>query len=980
MLMRVLLLLIVWSVSLSAADLGVAAYAQGLSPQDALKQMTALEGFSVKLVAAEPDLNQPVAFCFDERGRIWVLECPDYPRGKPVGQKGNDRILILEDADGDGKAEKRTVFYEGLNLATGLEVGYGGVFVGQAPHLLFIADRNRDDKPDGEPEIVLTGFGRQDTHELLNSFSWGPDGWLYGCNGVFTTSVVQDIKFTACIWRYHPGTKKFEIFAEGGSNQWGFDWDDWGQMFMTCCVIPHLYHVVPGGLYIRQAGQNANPYAYGAIDTIAEHRHYTGNQWSNTDRASSDKLGGGHAHCGAMVYLGDTFPPEFRNTLLMGNIHGNRINKDALSRKGSGYTGNFSPDFVFARDKWFRATAVKLGPDGSIFVSDWYDKQHCHHNDEKMWDRSNGRLYKVEYQGTKPALGIDLFKLSTPELVKLQSHRNDWMVRQSRRILTERKAIDAAPALKELALNGATQELKLRGLWALYDVGGFDEAFGLQLLDAKEPWVRVWAIRLMGEGGAASPAALSKFAELAAKDSAAEVRSQLASTCQRIKAGDTLPLLHALMLRSEDAKDQNIPLLVWIAYEQRLLADTERASTFLLGDGVKSPLTRDYILPRVIRRLTATAESKQLEACVAMLGRATTDLQRSVLTGMLDGLKGRGQVVAPANWAEVYGKLKDQAKGGDLALLRRFAAQMGDAAAVEQLLATVSNTADSAGARTEAMAALSALKAPAASPVLLGILRGTEGDELKRGAVRGLGAFGTTEITNEILASFKTMSPQLRVDALDVLCGRKESAVALLNQIGSGAVAQNQISESAVRRMRELKDPEVTKLIEKNWGRMRERTPDDVKAQIEKMKKVVTEGTGDLVAGAKIFERTCMQCHDLFGKGAHVGPELTGSARKDTNYLLQNIVDPNAMIGAAYYVWTVKLKDGRVVTGMIAEQNDKTVTLKRENNAQDVLSRADIASMKESPISLMPEGIHEGLKPQEFRDLVKFVQGDGWPK
>src|SRR6185295_15127428 len=295
--------------------------AEGLSPQDAVKAMTVPEGFSVKLIAAEPEIAQPVAFTFDERGRIWLLECFEYPKGQKVGEKGKDRILILEDSTGSGKADKIKVFYEGLNLATGIEVGYGGVFVAAAPNLLFIPDKDHDDVPDSEPEVLLSGFGRQDTHELLNSFNWGPDGWLYGCHGVFTFANVNGIKFSAAVWRYHPITKKFEIFAEGGSNQWGVDWDDYGSAFITACVIPHLYHIVPGGLYHRQAGQNANPYAYGEIVTIADHRHYVGNQWDDKDRLSSDNSGGGHAHDGACVYLGDTYPAEYRNTILMGNIH-----------------------------------------------------------------------------------------------------------------------------------------------------------------------------------------------------------------------------------------------------------------------------------------------------------------------------------------------------------------------------------------------------------------------------------------------------------------------------------------------------------------------------------------------------------------------------------------------------------------------------------------------------------------------------------
>jgi len=963
--------------------------AQGLSPNDAVKAMEVPEGFSVKLVASEPEIHQPIAFCFDERGRIWLIECNEYPAPSAQDKVGKDRILILEDTDGDGKADKVKVFAEGLHLATGIEVGYGGVFVGstsvingkRTSRLLFIPDANHDDVPDGEPQELLTGFGIEDTHELLNSFNWGPDGWLYGCHGVFSQANVQGIHFTCCVWRYQPVTKKFEIFAEGGSNQWGIDWDDTGNCFFTACVIPHLYHVIPGGLYIRQAGQNSNAYAYGALDTIADHRHYTGNQWNDNDRRSSDAIGGGHAHDGAAIYLGDTFPEEYRNTILMGNIHGNRVNRDLLVHSKSGYVGKHGPDFLRANDKWFRPTGEKLGPDGSIYISDWYDKQNCHHNDEKAWDRSNGRLYKVEYKGTKFPGAFDYTKLSTPELVKLQAERNDWKVRQARRILTERKAVDAIPALKEMALTGATQEIQLRGLWALYCVGGFDETFAQQTIVSPHPFVRAWTVRFLGESAKVSDATMSKLTELGAKDPSAEVRLQLASSCQKLTGNDTLPLLHALIMNNDDVNDQNIPLLIWIAYEQRLLKNGPRVAEFVKETGSKSAQLNGQILPKIIRRLTASAEPEHLETCITILAQApSAEMRRAVLDGMSAGLKGRGQVKAPPSWQKLVSDISDKLDPAARAGLQRLSVQFGDAQSLKNTLETAANAKADAGERAESIRTLAAVRADGGVPVLFGVIDGKSSDDLCREAVRALAVYGSPDVAQGMLKRWKDLPPNIRVDCLDALCGRKESALDLLNAVASGAVARGDITENAVRRMRELKIPEVTQKIESTWGRVRDRTPSDIQAQIDKMRKVVLDGTGDAAAGSKVFEKTCMLCHTLFGKGAQVGPELTGSGRKDLNYLLQNIVDPNAIVGAPYYVWMAKMKDGRVVTGIIAEQDDKSVTLKRENNAKDVLQRADIAKMVEQKLSLMPEGIHESLKPQEFRDLIKFLQGDGWPK
>ena len=353
---------------------------EGLSPLDAAKAMTVPPGFKVTLFAGEPDVVQPIAMAIDDRGRVWVAEAYSYPH-RVAPEKARDRILIFEDADNDGTFDKKTVFADKLNLVSGLEVGHGGVWVGAAPEFLFIPDANHDDKPDGPPVVLLDGWGQHDTHETLNSFAWGPDGWLYGCHGVFTFSKVgkpgtpeKDREpINAGIWRYHPKRHEFEVFAHGTSNPWGIDWDANGQAFLTSCVIPHLYHVIQHGRYERQAGSHDNPYTYDDIKTIADHRHYVGDN-PHRGNGRSDSMGGGHAHSGAMIYLGGSWPEEYRGSIFMNNIHGARLNRDTLKPQGSGFVGSHAPDFLFANDRWSQVVSLKYGPDGSMFMIDWYDK------------------------------------------------------------------------------------------------------------------------------------------------------------------------------------------------------------------------------------------------------------------------------------------------------------------------------------------------------------------------------------------------------------------------------------------------------------------------------------------------------------------------------------------------------------------------------------------------------------------------------
>ncbi|MEO6788719.1 MAG: PVC-type heme-binding CxxCH protein, partial [Chthoniobacteraceae bacterium] len=376
-----------------------------MTPEETAKAFKLPPGFKVQVVTGEPDLVQPIAYAQDDRGRLWVVTNTNYP--VCPGEK-KDSILIFESTRGDGRADKRTVFYDKLTFASGIAIGHGGVWVGAPPNLLFFPRKNDEDKFVGEPEVVLDGWGNEDTHETLNDFTWGPDGWLYGTHGVFTFSNVgkpgtpkaERTVINAAVWRYHPVKKIFERWAEGGSNQWGLDWNDHGEAFFAACVIPHMWHGIQGARYARQGGQHADPNTYDDIKTIA---------WGRYEKAG---------YCGMMVYLGGLFPPEWRDTLFFHDIHMNKQRNERVVRVGSGYKSERNVDFMDSGDKWFRGLSPQYGPDGSVFVNDWYDKVPCHQQRE-FTDRTNGRIYKVTMDSVKP-VSVDLSKATEAELVQYQ--------------------------------------------------------------------------------------------------------------------------------------------------------------------------------------------------------------------------------------------------------------------------------------------------------------------------------------------------------------------------------------------------------------------------------------------------------------------------------------------------------------------------------------------------------------------------------
>ena len=603
--MRTLLALVVW---LGCVSL-LAGQDAPIPPAEAPGHMTVPEGFHVSLFAGEPDVAQPIAFTFDDRGRLWVAECFSYPNWQTDGKPGHDRILIFDDPDGTGHFKTRKVFADNLSNVSGLEVGFGGVWVCSTPNFLFIPMKDGEDKPSGEAQVLLDGWSLEAKHNVFNRLTWGPDGWLYGCNGILATSYVgkpgtpkeQRVPFNCGVWRYHPTRHVFEVFAWGTTNPWGLDFDDDGQIFITNCVIKHLWHVVQGAHYQRMYGEDLNPNVYGLMESCADHIHWAGGDWTTSrgGKGETSKYGGGHAHAGCMVYLADNWPAGYRNSVFMCNIHGNRINHDLLEHKGSGYVAHHGPDFLLANDPWFRGLNCAYGPDGGVFVSDWCDTGECHNYDRV--DRSNGRIYKVVY-GKTERLHVDLAHEPDAQLVGFQMHPNDWFVRHARRILQERAVagtLDAAtvPGLWKIVDGKTSAQRKLRAIWALHSIGALDDNQRLALLASPHEHVRGWAIQLSLQSGAPSQAILTKFEQMAATDPSPVVRLYLASALQRLPLAQRWQIGAALASHAGDASDQNIPLMLWYGIEPLVAADRDRAAELLVN--CKIPIVRQYIARRI---------------------------------------------------------------------------------------------------------------------------------------------------------------------------------------------------------------------------------------------------------------------------------------------------------------------------------------------------------------------------------------------
>ncbi len=954
---------------------------KGVAAGPAAEAMKVPSGFRVLPAAAEPDVKQPIAMALDDRGRVWIAEAYEYPvRAK--GEQGRDRIIIFEDTNGDGTLDQRKVFAEGLNLVSGIEVGFGGVWVGAAPYLMFLADKNQDDVADGAPQILLDGWGYQDTHETLNTFIWGPDGWLYGCHGVFTHSRVgkpgtpddQRIPINAGIWRYHPTRHVFEVFAHGTSNPWGVDFNDHGQAFLTACVIPHLYHVIQGGRYQRQAGTHFNPYTYNDIKTIADHFHYLGAR-PHGGNGKSDAAGGGHAHAGAMVYLGGTWPELYRNKLFMNNIHGQRLNMDVMVPKGSGYVGSHGPDFLLTGDQASQILNLRYGPDGQCWMIDWYDMQACHLTDASRHDRSNGRIYKIVH-GELKSVRVDLATYSDQQLAELTLHPNDWYVRHGRRLLQQRAAAgkvssDAIAFLRKTLRSHPEDTRRLRAAWALASCEQLDIESRDAMLKDQSPYVRGWGIQLSLNHGAEHPLAkqgfVSHLEQLAEQDAEPVVQLYLASAAGRLPHTSRWKLLQALVSHASNANDHNLPLLIWYAAEPLAETSPSDAIAFAIHAGPTLPLIRDYMLRRVGARGDASAVSTLTHGL-----EQTNDpaIQLAFLEAIRSSLTGQRTFVPPANWSAISSRLMEQSDSRIRSAMESLGATFGDERVLATLRSRVSDKTLDPAIRQASLTVLLTAK-DAKLPEVLGEL--LDDADLRSAALAGLAQYDEPRTTEWILKRYTSLGANEKRIALATLAARPSSAIAMLHAVESKQIPPQDLSADLVRQLQFLKSEEVRELLSRTWGRVRETAADKLKL-IEHYRQVVLQRKGkpDLEHGRAVFARTCQQCHALFGTGGIIGPDLTGSNRTNLDYILSNIVDPSSVMAKEYQPTVLLTSDGRVVTGLIKQEDDKFIKIQSATTLE-VIPKTEIEERSLSDQSMMPEDQLKQFSDDEVINLIGYL-------
>jgi putative membrane-bound dehydrogenase-like protein len=970
-------------------------HAQGFTPEEAVKRMQVPEGFTVKLVACEPMIRQPLSVDFDERGRIWVLQYLQYPtpaglkavkqdqylrtvwdrvpEPPPKGPKGLDRITICFDPDENGRYQQSKDFVAGLNLATGFCVGRGGVFVVQPPYLLFYSDKNHRDQPDGDPEVCLSGFGMEDSHSYANSLQWGPDGWLYGAHGSTVTAKIVNpakpkdppIEFQQGIWRYHPKTKQFELFAEGGGNTYGLDFDEHGQAIAgTNFGGVAMLHQVQGAYYIKgfaKHGPLHNPHTYGYFD----HVPYT-------------NFKGGHVTCGGIIYQADAYPKEYRGQYIAGNLLSNAVYWHKLTPQGSSFTATHGGDFLVANDTWFRPVDCFQGPDGSVYVADWYDKRASHLNPVDDWDKTNGRIYKIEFKGTKQPGAFDLNKKSDVELVELLKDPNKWWRNEARSLLTERNAKESIAALRKLTEE--TGAIALEATWALHQLDGIDDDLTLKLLGHADEHVRAWTVRFLGDAGRITTSERARLLEMAEKETSPSVRSQLACSAKRLPAADGLPVAFAMASTTVDANDPHIPLLIWWAIEGKTAADLQAVLEAMIGanrDGLlgKSPTFAKFIVERLARRFTSLGTGAGNEALAKLHDSFGTANGRQIAAGIDAALTGRKLDNETGPLSILAAKLYAENPNEFAAV--RLSARFDNPDAMSHIRDTVDNSKDS-NYRVRCVELLGELGRPEDVDRLLRAFKNEKDAAVRLAALNALNYYSTPGVAKEVRAVFPGLTGQIRIRARSLLLSRVESAKAFVADVAAGALPKSELAVEQLRPLLEFHDSDLDNVIEKNWGKISTAAPGEKQSRINALNGILGRAkAGDPVTGKQIFTKSCSACHTLFGEGGKVGPDLTSADRKNRHYMLTQIVDPSSIIRQEFLTYNITLLDGRKLTGLVGESTAEALTVINVVNDQvqkTTIAKAQIDEMNASPVSLMPEKLLDVLKDEEIGDLFAYLQ------
>ncbi len=955
------------------------------SPADAEKTFRVQDGFRMELIAAEPLVTDPVAMVYDENGLAYVVEMNDYPytdkkshqpwkenvTDKPLG-----RVRVLEDTDGDGKFDKSWIFADNLSWPSGIACWKGGVFVTATPDIWYLKDIDGDHKADVRRK-VFTGFRKFNVQAVMNNPIWGLDHELYcagsGNGGQVRPGNKPEAKPVALShndFKFDPNTEKFEAIT--GGERFGNTFDDWGNRFL-CNIRNPAQHVVLENRYlarnpflpvksaIHDAADAGDTIPVYRISPIEPWRELRARRWTSEQKKipRSELVGGGvfTSTSGITIYRGAAYPKKFYGAAFMGEVANNLVHVQTVAPDGVTFTAHPMFDkveFVASTDTWFRPVNFVNAPDGTLHVLDMYreviehpwsipDDIHAQLDLESGRDR--GRIYRLAPSHFKNPKQPRLGNASTKELVATLENPNSWWRETAHRLIFERQDKEAVAPLRKRLTKSKSSVARLNALWALEGLNALTDDEILRGLNDHDAHIREHAVQLSEPRLKTSRKLLDKVLSLA-DDPEIRVRFQTALTLGEAKGPARMSAL--IKIAQRDAADEWMRAAV---LSSSLDSSSAMLSMFLFGNtDFASNDGRNEMIQKLSLVVGAKMQSSEVIQLLLRLRDEPRELQHKVILSLGDGMKRAG-----TNFA-------------GFVELNPTASKM-----MTELFSDAERTAKNSHAttveRTQAIRLLGFSDYGKAQPILVALLDSREPQEIQSATVKTLSSFASPGVAEILLERWRGLTPVIRGDVTDAMFARKERLNPLLDAIEANKVSAGQIPLPKRTGLLNHADASIRARAKKLFGSSATTSRKEV---IEKYKPAFLLA-GDKLRGEKIFEANCASCHRFGNAGHDLGPNLATVRGWDSEKILVNTLDPNREVAPNYVAYSIDLKNGETVSGIITAETATSITLNRAGSVQETVLREDVEKISSGGVSLMPEGLESTLTPQQFADLIAFL-------
>ena len=970
------------------------------TPVEERKALHVPPGFEIQLVAAEPDIHKPLNLAFDDQGRLWVTDTVEYPFPKPPGTPGRDSVKVLSDFGPDGRAGKIQTFADGLNIPIGLLPYPSGreAIVHNIPNIYLMKDTDGDGRADVR-QVLYGVIGHRDTHGMTNAFTWGFDGWIYACHGYSNESNVQGndhrpIRMSSGnTYRIRPDGAHAEYFTHGQVNPFGLAFDPLGNLYSSDCHSRPIYQLLRGAWY-PSFGKPDDGLGFGP--EMVTHDH------------------GSTGIAGISYYAADQFPEAYRGTVFIGNVVTNRINHDRIEWHGSTPKGIEQPDFVWSEDNWFRPVDIELGPDGALYVADFYNRIIGHYEVSLTHpgrDRTSGRIWRIVYRGAdgkQPAApsAIDRTRSSIQNLIADLGHPNLAVRITAANQLVERagRGEDVVAAVRAIMRHETPARQRVHGLWVLQRLGAYDEVTWRNCAKDPDRELRVHHLKtLIDAKQLPDPSPTLIITALFDVDpfvrrAAAEVlgtHPALANVRPLLVLRQTIPAddNHMIHVARMALRDQLEAGGTWERLETIGLTERDRRDIADVALGVHSPESAAFLLA-YLQKLAETPENwlrfvhhiarygalDRIGGLTDLIGRpghhgdrVKADLIKAIHQGFQE--RGTPPDAAMHQLAVAHARaLLGSGDAGKIDLGIELASGLQLKELQAKLRAVAERTATAHPQRSAALTALMAVAPAVNEPLVADVLRDSAAPIELREAAAGLLAASGRPLAHRVLVEMLPLAPERLQTAIAAgLARRRAGAEALLDAIAAGRASARLLQEQRVAVV--LKAANPPRLEERLRSLLAGLPPADQKLSVlmDRRRARFRSTSHQPESGVSVFEKNCAICHQLGGKGAKVGPQLDGIGSRGLDRLVEDIIDPNRNVDQSFRVTILALKNGQVVSGLLLREEGEVLVLADAQGKEVRVPKSSVEERQTSPLSPMPANHAEQIAEDDFYRLMAYL-------